>query len=132
MSKNLYTKEFGSVGYDGLIAGTTHPIDYKSVTLKAGQGIVGRGTVLGLITASGLAVPVDSAAVDGSQTADSILTDAVDTGDDGATEDVVTVAYKSGGPFKRQALIFGGDDTAADHEDRLREIGIYLTDTIPY
>lgn len=127
---SLYTKSFGEVSYDRLIAGAIHPIDHKSVVLKAGQGILPRGTVLGIITSSSLSVKVDSSKTDGSQIADAILVDAVDTGDSGATEDVTAVAYKSGGPFNRQALVFGGTDTSDKHETRLRELGIYLVDTI--
>lgn len=127
---NLYSKSFGTVSYDRLIAGTTHPIDHKAVVLKAGQGVLSRGTVLGIITASDLAVKVDSSKSDGSQTADCILVDPVDTGAPGATENITAVAYESGGPFNRDALSFGGTDTVAKHETRLRELGIYLVDTI--
>ncbi|MBE3586562.1 MAG: head decoration protein [Thermoanaerobacter sp.] len=128
---DLYTKQADSVTYDNLIAGTSIPLEIKSVTLKAGQGVIKRGTVLGIITASGLAVPVNSANTDGSQSADCILTDDVDTGDAGATTNVVATAYSSG-LFNRKALIFGGTDTAANHETRLRELGIFLKDNIPY
>jgi len=127
MANDLYTKGFGAVEYDNLIAGTTHPIDTKSVVLQGGQGVVKRGTVLGIITASGLAVPVDSTKSDGSEVADCILTDDVDTTDG----DVVATAYSSG-LFNRKALIFGGTDTVDKHETRLRELGIFLKDNIPY
>ncbi|HOV79372.1 MAG TPA: head decoration protein [Bacillota bacterium] len=110
-----------------LIAGNNVPILVKAVTLQANQGVVKRGTVLGIITASGLAVPVNSANSDGSQNADCILADDVDT----TGGNVVAETYRSG-HFNRKALIFGGDDTAADHEDRLRELGIFLSDNIAY
>lgn len=127
MANNLYTKQAGSIEYDNLIAGTTHPIDTKSVVLKGGQGVLKRGTVLGIISSSGLAVPVDSTKSDGSEKADCILTDDVDTSDG----DKVATAYSSG-LFNRKALIFGGTDTADQHETRLRELGIFLKDNIPY
>jgi hypothetical protein len=127
MTKNLYTKQVDAVSYDNLIADTTHPIDVKSVVLQGGQGVLKRGTVLGIITASGLAVPVDSTKTDGSQVADCILTDDVDTTDGNVT----ATAYRSG-LFNRKALIFGGTDTADEHETKLRELGIYLVDNIPY
>lgn len=123
---NLYTKQADSISYPNLIAGTSIPIEIRSVTLQAGQGILKRGTVVGIITASNLAVKVDSSKNDGSQTADSILTDDVDT--TGATN-VVATAYSSG-LFNRRALLFGGTDTAAKHETRLRELGIFLKDNI--
>jgi len=124
---NLYTKQADSVSYDNLFSMPSVDIQVKSVTLKSGQGILQRGTVLGIITASGLAVKVDSTQTDGSQTANCILTDDVDTTDG----NVVTTAYSSG-TFNRSALVFGGADTAATHETRLRELGIYLKDNIPY
>lgn len=127
MTKNLYTKQMDAVSYDNLIAGTTHPIDVKSVVLKGGQGVLKRGTVLGIISETGLAVPVDSQKADGSQVPDSILTDDVDT----TAGDVTATAYSSG-LFNRKALIFGGTDTADDHETKLRELGIFLKDNIPY
>lgn len=116
---------------DNLIAGNDVPLLVKSVTLKAGQGIVKRGTVLGVITDGGLAVPVDSSKTDGSQTAFAILADDVDTGEAGATQNIVAEAYVSG-HFNRKALIFGGTDTADKHETRLRELGIFLSDNLAY
>lgn len=113
---------------DNLIAGNDVPVLTKAVKLQANQGVLKRGTVLGIITATGLAVPVNSANTDGSQNADCIL--AVDVDTTGGSN-VVAEAYRSG-HFNRQALIFGGDDTATDHEERLRELGIYLSDNISY
>lgn len=124
---NFYEKEIGSVNYDNLFAGTNVPVLIKSVTLKSGQGVLKRGTVLGIVTNTGLAVPVDSSNTDGSEKADCILTDNIDTGN----EDIVITAYSSG-LFNRNALIFGGTDKAEKHETRLRELGIFLKDNIPY
>ncbi|MGG4034213.1 head decoration protein [Paenibacillus cisolokensis] len=124
---NLFNDNFGSTTPDKLFAGINHPVDIKSVTLLAGQGVLKRGAVLGIVTASNKAKLVDSSAADGSQTADCILTDDVDT----TAGDVVTTAYISG-EFNRQALIFGGSDTADKHEIRLRELGIFLKDVVEY
>ncbi|MFY0545461.1 head decoration protein [Brevibacillus sp. H7] len=124
---NLYTQQADSVSYDNLFSMPSVDIQIKSVTLKSGQGVLKRGTVLGIITASGLAVKVDSGQTDGSQTSNCILTDDVDT----TSGNVVATAY-SAGTFNRSALIFGGTDTAAIHETRLRELGIFLKDNIPY
>lgn len=131
MPQELYTKEVDSTSYDNLFAGMSVDIAKKSVTLQAAQGVITRGTVLGIITATGLAVPVDSTKADGSQSADCILADDTDTGAAGAVDNVVAVAY-SAGQFNRKALIFGGADTAPTHETRLRELGIFLKDNISY
>lgn len=110
--------------YDELIYDTKIPITTKGITLKTGQGVLARGTVLGIVTATGQAVAVDSAAADGSEVADCILTDDIDTN---VAEPVIYTGYASG-RFNRQALLFGGTDTADKHEQRLRELGIYLKD----
>lgn len=109
--------------YDELIYDTKMPITTKGITLSIGQGVLVRGTVLG-ITDAGEAVAVDSTAVDGSQAADCILTDDIDTD---VAEPIVWTAYASG-RFNRKVLVFGGTDTAEDHEKTLRELGIYLKD----
>lgn len=113
----------GEQKFDELIFDDKIPFVTKSVKLKQGQGVLQRGTVLGIVTATGEAVVVDSASTDGSQEADCILADTIDT-TDGA---VGYVAYASG-RFNRKALIVGGADSAEDHESRLRELGIYLKD----
>jgi len=128
MPDNLYTKNADSMSYDNLFG--TMPgvnVQIKSVTLKQGSGVLKRGTVIGIITATKKGVIVNSANADGSQTANCILTDDVDT----TAADVVTTAYASG-TFNRAALIFGGTDTADTHETRLRELGIFLKENIAY
>lgn len=119
-------QNLGSFVPDNLIVDGSVPILTKAVKLSAGQGILKRGTVLGKITVSGQYKIVNSTNVDGSQDADCILADDVDT----ATS-VVAVAYTSG-HFNRKALVFGGSDTADTHEARLRELGIFLSDNVSY
>jgi len=70
---------------------------------------------------------VDSSKTDGSKVVNCILDDDADT----TTGSKTAVAY-SGGRFNRLALTFGGTDTAAKHEETLRELGIFLSDNIPY
>ncbi len=88
---------------------------------------VGDKFTIAVNAGSGKAVVVDSSNVDGSQDADCILTDDID-----ATSADVTITAYSSGTFNRAALTFGGTDTYADHEKHLREIGIFLNETIPY
>jgi len=111
---------------DNLIVDGSVPILTKAVKLGAGQGALKRGTVLGKITTGGEYVIVNSANTDGSENADCILADDVDT-----TDSVVAIAYTSG-HFNRKALVFGGSDTADTHEARLRELGIFLSDNVSY
>lgn len=103
---------------DSLIADTSFPVQTGSVKLAKNQDVLLRGTVVGK-NSSGLFVPANS---DESIAPHGILADDVDTT---GGKDVVAVVYLSG-PFNREALIFGGDDTAETHEEALREKGIYL------
>jgi len=99
------------------------PINF---TIKEGTGFnVGDEFSIPVMAGSGQYKIVNSANVDGSQDADCILADDVDT----ATS-VVAVAYTSG-HFNRKALVFG-TDTADMHEAKLRELGIFLSDNVPY
>lgn len=123
---NLINTNAGEVSYNNLINDTSIPVLTKSVKLKANQGVILKGTVLGVISADGLAVPVDSSKADGSERADCILTDDIDTG---TADPVVTTAYSSG-LFNSKALIVGGSDTVETHERELRTLGIFLKDNL--
>lgn len=127
---SLYSS-IGESSCDNLIAGQDFPILSKTITIAKGQGILKRGTVLGIITASGFAKKVDSTQTDGTQTAKYILAGDVDTGDSSATSDVGAEVYETG-LFNSKALIFGGTDTVNKHEDNLRMLGIYLKENISY
>lgn len=108
--------------FDQLIGGADPAPLQKILTLLTGQGILRRGTVLGVVTDGGKAKAVNSASTDGSQTARYILSEDTDT----TAADIEAPAYMAG-MFNREYLIFGGDDTADKHEDALRDVGIFLT-----
>lgn len=122
--KNLY-QEIGEFTPDNLFNDINVSVSEKAVTIKKTATPLKRGTVLGIITASGAAAIVDSTKTDGSQIADCILADDVDA----SSGDVVAVAYTKG-QFNRKALIFGGTDKADKHEAQLRDVGIYMKDNI--
>jgi hypothetical protein len=107
---------------DNLFAGGVMPVVTDKVILKAGE-VYERGTVLGIITADGKAVKVNSANTDGSQKPYGILADTVDA----TTEDRPAVVYLTG-EFNGAALKFGGTDTVATHKMALRELGIFVKD----
>lgn len=113
---------------DNLIAGHEVPILTEGITVAKEQGVLVRGTVIAIVSATGLAVPVDSTKTDGSEVPFGILTDDINTDQ---TEDVVTTAYISG-LFNREALVLGGTDTVSKHENRLRERGIFVKERIAY
>lgn len=114
------------------VVGNTYagPINF-TINDGAADFVVGDKFTIAVAAGSGMYVVVNSANVDGSQVADCILAMDTDTGDVGATEDIVAEAYRTG-HFNRQALIFGGTDDAGDHEASLRDLGIFLSDNIAY
>lgn len=123
---NLVDKNAGEYIPDNLFNDTSIPVLTKSVILKPGQGVLIRGTILGIESESGQAVIVNSASANGSGKADCILTDDIDTG---TTDPVTTTAYNSG-MFNRNALIVGGTDTVETHEKELRSLGIFMKDNL--
>lgn len=115
-------ENLGAVGFDNLIAGTTPGAEVFSVEVKAGQGVLERGTLLA--TADGGMVKISSATTG---KANAVLADKVDTGSGSA---VVAVAYRTG-HFNTNGLIVadGYEITAADKE-ALRAVGILLSDAV--
>lgn len=110
---------------DDAVAGTAYagPINF-TITEAAGFAVDDTFTV-NVVAGSGKYKTVNSANVDGSQVADCILADDADTVDG----DVTAVAYKTG-HFNRDALVFGGSDTAEVHEHTLRSLGIFLSENV--
>lgn len=109
----------GTFKYDNLFAGNAEVVT-DAVTLKSGSSYV-RGTVLGIASDTGEAVPVNSLATDGSEIPYAILQEDVDA-TDGAKPGTIYLT----GEFNENALTFGGTDTSATHKLKLREIGIFL------
>ena len=122
----------GTLKPDNLIAGPEVPLLTKGVTIAANQELK-RGSVIGIITKTGTTTgqgklcnksnASDTGDGDGSGVAKYILSHDITTTDTPA----VAVCYQSG-IFNREALIFGGDSTADDHAEELRDVGIYLRD----
>lgn len=115
-------KDKGSYIPRQIIASTEIGAIPKGVKLKKGQGELLAGTVLGVITSTGLSVPVDSSARDGSENPSTVLTDTVNTD---KAEDPIHTGYVSG-VFKADMLVFGGSDTLVNHEVALKKLGIYV------
>lgn len=113
--------ETSETKFDGLFAGTEVTAITAGVTVASGAGVLVRGTVLGVITASGKCVKVDSTKTDGSQSPKYVLSNDVDA----TSADVVAVAYKTG-VFRKASLLFGGTDTITTHEAALRLLSIFV------
>lgn len=110
---------------DNLIAGPSDVIAVEA-TIASGAGKLGRGTVLGKITASGKCKIVNSGGDnDGTKIAYAILAEDVDA----TSGDVVTSAYVAG-EFAEDALTFGGSDDADDHRFAMQAIGLIIRPSV--
>jgi hypothetical protein len=102
------------------------PINF-TINDGAADFIVGDKFTVPVTSGSGKYKIVNSVNVDGSETADCILVADTDT----TSADVVVETYTSG-QFNRNALIFGGTDTAYTHEATLRQLDIILSNNVAY
>jgi len=108
--------------YDNLFSGD-FPIVTEEVTVESGQNLE-RGSVLGIVTATGKAKIVDSTATDGSQDPKSVLADDVDA----TGGDVVSLHYLTG-EFNQNELTVGGTDTVAQHKAAMRALSMFQQPT---
>ena len=115
--KNLVTNS--EFNYNPIIADTSFPLQTATVAVKANQGVLLAGSVLGK-TDTGEVVFVGGATA---ATAEFILTDDLDTETTDAT--VNAVVYVSGA-FIRSNLVVDGAGTIDDHEADLKKNGLYL------
>lgn len=114
------------VTYDELLGGTAVTIMTANVTIAQvdAEATYKRGTLLGIVTASGKYAIVDSEASTGEQVASVVLAHDVVVGTD---NDVVATVYTRGIFNREKLLVKAADDNATKHEEELRKVGIYLT-----
>lgn len=114
------------VTYDELIGGTAVAVMTANVTIAklSAAAAYKRGTLLGVVTASGKYAIVDSAASTGEKVASVVLAQNVAVGTD---NDVVATVYTRGIFNREKLLVKDAGDNATKHEDELRKVGIYLT-----
>lgn len=118
--------KFDGVTYDELIGGTAVAVMTANVTIAklSAAATYKRGTLLGVVTASGKYAIVDSAASTGEKVASVVLAKDIEVG---TSDDVVATVYTRG-IFNREKLIVKAEsDSASAHEEELRKVGVYLT-----
>jgi hypothetical protein len=109
---------------DNLIAGD-YPVVTDIVTIGTEANLV-RGTLLGKITATGKYVLCDTDGTD-----DGRRTPAAILGEDAAaaSADVEAVIYLSGA-FNAAEVVFATGETAATHRAALRDLNIYVKNSV--
>jgi hypothetical protein len=110
---------------DNLFGGHIMPKVDDSLVVASGQGVLARGTLLGLVTATGKAKVVSKSASDGSEKVYAVLAENVDT----TNGDVLAPVYLTG-EFNENALTVAEGDTVADHKASARAVGIFIKSTL--
>ena len=136
-------EQIGEFKPDSLIAGNQFPIMKIGIGLKAGQGILKRGSLIakkedgsgymvGTTTtttenekSNTLEAVKEVTASDAQVVILGILTDDYDTETDALVDNIPATVYQTG-EFNRAAVIVGEDITIENYEEDMRKIGIYL------
>ena len=118
----------GAVGFDNLINGTYPPAEVYSVEVASGQGVLKRGSVLAIDTLANPLLLIDDSACTG-EFPRAILAETVDTGSVPESK-VKALAYRTG-HFNANSLITGnGYELTAENKEKLRSLGILISDAV--
>lgn len=123
---NVQAPSISAVQYipDQLIAGEMKNVT-GNVTILSGAGIVKRGAVLGMITASGKYIVSVKTATDGSQAPVAILADDVDA----TAADAVGGVYFTG-EFNGNAMLFDASWTVDTLRPLCRQVSIFIKSAV--
>ncbi len=122
-------EQIGEFKPDSLIAGNGFPILKEGIGLKAGHGVLKRGSLImkGTDRAGYIAGTAD---VEGKVFG--ILTDDFDTGEDASADNIPATVYQTG-EFNREAVIVSGEsETVENYVDDMKCAGIYLRNVQNY
>ncbi|BCJ98104.1 head decoration protein [Anaerocolumna chitinilytica] len=126
----LLNQDSYEVKPDKLIYDSKHPIDVKTIKLKANQGIVKRGTVISLVSPTNDYIVFGTTLTSGqdSSKANGIISDDVDT--TSTTGDVTAVVYISGHFNRNELIVAAGHELSLTDEETLRAVGIFLSSSL--
>lgn len=136
-------EQTGEFKPDSLIAGNKFPIMKEGIGLKAGQGVLKRGSLImkcadgaGYIAGTVVTVTTGEGASATTETAKmevfGILTDDCDTGTDVSADNIPVVCYQTG-EMNREAVIVSGEGaTVETYESDMKKVGIYLRNIQKY
>lgn len=131
---------FGRIGEfkpDSLIVSPDFPILKEGIGLKAGQGVLKRGSLIlkgtdkaGYIAGNTVTVKTgegeDATVSNMEMKIFGILTDNFDTGIEASADNIPATVYQTG-EFNRGAVIVSGENVAVeDYEDDMKRVGIFL------
>lgn len=134
-------EQIGEFKPDSLFAGNEFPVLKEGIGLKAGQGVLKRGSLIiktsddvyyiaGMTQTTGSGETEKTEEIKGSIFG--ILTDDFDTGEDISADNIPATVYQTG-EFNREAIIVSGEEkTAKDYEDDMKIAGIYLRNVQNY
>lgn len=127
MGENLY-KTVGEYTPDKLIAGMFVPLIAKGITVAKGEGVLKRGTLLGIANdkTHKRTDTTETIGEGGDAEVKTIGADCILCEDVNATDaEVVTTAYISG-EFNRDAVILPEGKKIEDHETELRRLSLLM------
>jgi hypothetical protein len=120
--------------HDNLIFDAGMPLDAKTATLAAGQGVLLRGSLIAadgtLFSAVEVVTPgatYDDPPTTTGSNPDAILAEDTDTGTGGT---VNAAAYRTGHFVRQSVLVAEGASLTAEAEKILRDAGIYLSGAV--
>ena len=139
---NLF-EQTGTFKPDSLIAGNEFPIMKEGIGLKAGQGILKRGSLImkcadGAGYIAGSVVTVTTVEGDNAKKENAemdvfgILTDDCDTGTNTSADNIPAVCYQTGEYNRAAVIVSGKGATAETYENDMKKVGIYLRNVQKY
>lgn len=122
-------QNIGEFTPDSLIASPDFPILKDGIGLKAGQGVLKRGSLIAKGTDKAGYIAGGSGEV--TSKVYGILTDDVDTGSEKTATNIPVTCYLTG-VFNRDAILVAATATVDTFEDDAKTIGIYLREVQKY
>lgn len=136
---NMFEK-VGEFKPDSLIVSADFPILKEGIGLKAGQGVLQRGSLIIKAENAGYIAGTTQTTGSGEEEKTEeltgkifgILADDTDTGNDDSKDNIPAVCYHTG-IFNRDAVIVAGEDAVVDeYEDDMREVSLFLRNVQNY
>ena len=120
-------EQIGEFTPDSLITSEDFPILKEGIGLKAGQGVLKRGSLI--VKSEKAGYIAGTADIEGKISG--ILTDDTDTGADAAGDNIPAVCYQTGN-FNRAAVIVAEGATVDTYEDDMKAVSLFLRNVQKY